>query len=185
MSSSSSYFLPLGLHDHNNLKHNCIFCCKVNSSLKSFLSEFISFKIKFNTKNQCSNSKLVLNPANNCLKLYYQNVRGLRTKLHSLHTNFVLLSYDIFILTETWLTSDITDAELGLTGYTIFRCDRCKDTSDKLRGGGTLIAIKNKFQPTFIIPPCVNVEQLFVSISLGKTSILICSVYLPPGSDTV
>lgn len=185
MSSSSSYFLPLGLHDHFKLKHNCIFCCKVNSSLNSFLSEFINFKIKFNTKNRCSNSKLVLNPANNCLKLYYQNVRGLRTKLHSLHTNFVLLSYDIFILTETWLTSDITDAELGLTGYTIFRCDRCKDTSDKLRGGGTLIAIKNKFQPTSIIPPSVNVEQLFVSISLGKTSILICSVYLPPGSETV
>jgi len=82
-------------------------------------------------------------------------------------------------------TSDITDAELGLSRYTIFRCDRCKDTSDKLHGGGTSIAIKNKFQPKFIIPPCVNVEQLFVSISLGKSSIHICSVYLPPGSETV
>ncbi|KAF0736594.1 Uncharacterized protein FWK35_00021647, partial [Aphis craccivora] len=148
-SSSSPHVLPSGLHDHNNLKHNFIFCCKVNSSLKSFLSEFNNFKIKFNTKNQCSSSKLELNTSNNCLKF------------------------------------DISDAELGLLGYTILRCDRCKDTSDKLRGGGTLIAIKNKFQPTFIIPRCVNVEQLFVSISLGKTSILIASVYLPPGSETV
>jgi len=78
--------------------------------------------------------------------LYYQNVRSLRTKLNSLHTNFILLSHDILILTETWLTSDISDAELGLLGYKIFGYNRCKDTSDELRGGGTSIAIKkNKF----------------------------------------
>lgn len=173
------------LHDHISFKDNCILCCKANSSLNSFLLEFNNFKVKNSNNIQSSNSKSKFVSSNSFLKLYYQNVRGLRTKLQSLHTNFVLLTYDIFILTETWLNSDMSNAELGLLGYSIFRCDRSKDTSDKLRGGGTLIAIKNEFHPKFITSPCVNVEQLFVSISLGKTSIFIASIYLPPGSESV
>ncbi|KAF0748232.1 DDE-1 domain-containing protein, partial [Aphis craccivora] len=46
------------------------------------------------------------------------NVRGLRTKLHDVISNFPILNYDIFILTETWLSSHIVDAELGFTGFT-------------------------------------------------------------------
>jgi hypothetical protein len=126
------------------LKNNCIFWGKDNSILNLFISEFNNYEVKFITKNQCSSSKLELNTSNNCLNLYYQNVRSLRTKLNSLHTNFILLSRDILILTETWLTSYISDAELGLLGYKIFGCNRCKDTSDELRGGGISIAIKKK-----------------------------------------
>lgn len=29
----------------------------------------------------------------------------------------VLLSYDVFILTDTWLTKDFTNAEVNLDGY--------------------------------------------------------------------
>jgi len=31
---------------------------------------------------------------------------------------------DFYILTETWLFEEISDAELRLDGYVIFRCDR-------------------------------------------------------------
>ena len=40
-------------------------------------------------------------------------------------------------ITETWANNDITDAELGLEGYAMFRKDRMGR-----RGGGVLLYIK-------------------------------------------
>jgi len=38
--------------------------------------------------------------------------------------NLALSDYDIIVPTETWLSSDIIDAELGLSSnYQIYRCD--------------------------------------------------------------
>lgn len=65
-----------------------------------------------------------LSISNSSLNIYYQNVRGLHTKLFNLLTNFVLHSYDVYILTETWISGNVSDAELGFDGFVIFRCDR-------------------------------------------------------------
>lgn len=56
--------------------------------------------------------------------MYYQNVRGFRTKLH-IHINIQILLYShtTSLLTETGPTEDFTNAELGLNGYNIFRFD--------------------------------------------------------------
>lgn len=118
------------------------------------------------------------------MSIYYQNVRGLRTKLSNLHTNFVLSTHDVYILTETWLSKEISDAELGLDGYVTFRCDRNINTSSSLRGGGTFISVHAKIRPTLVSSPVLNVEQVFVRISLpGVASALLAGIYLPPCSD--
>lgn len=138
---------------------------------------FINFKVKFtfNRRNLSSNPYLLI--FNNYLYINYQNIRCLRTKLHILHTNIVLSSYDIFILTESWLTEEFTNAELCLDGYIIFRCDsRC--------GGGVLITVKNKLLPNIIISP--SVEQLFVFVSIPSCiNSLLTRVNLPPNSDNL
>ena len=41
-------------------------------------------------------------------------------------------------ITESWANNDITDAELGLEGYVMFRKDRIRR-----RGGGVLLYIKD------------------------------------------
>ena len=45
--------------------------------------------------------------------MYYQNVRGLRTKHVDLRLSFVTLSsqYDVIVLTETWLDDTYNSAE--------------------------------------------------------------------------
>ena len=53
-------------------------------------------------------------------------------------------------ITESWANNDTTDAELGLTGYVMFRKDRMER-----RGGGMLLYIKetisaNDVRPTFV-----------------------------------
>lgn len=40
----------------------------------------------------------------NSLKLFYQNTRGLRTKMIKLKATVTLRNYDITCLTETWLS---------------------------------------------------------------------------------
>ena len=44
-------------------------------------------------------------------------------------------------ITESWANTDITDAELGLTGYVMFRRDRIGR-----RGGGVILYIKKSIQ---------------------------------------
>lgn len=70
------------------------------------------------------------------LEIYYQNVRGVRTKLRLLTCNALLCSYDVVVFTETWLTSDFYDNELGFSNFELYRCDRDSIKSQCSRGGG-------------------------------------------------
>ena len=44
-------------------------------------------------------------------------------------------------ITESWANTDITDAELGSTGYVMFRRDRIGR-----RGGGVILYVKESIQ---------------------------------------
>uniref|UniRef100_A0A2H1VAL0 SFRICE_006870 n=1 Tax=Spodoptera frugiperda TaxID=7108 RepID=A0A2H1VAL0_SPOFR len=54
------------------------------------------------------------------INIYYQNVRGLRTKTNNLLRNVCVNNYDIIVFTETWLTDDI---------YDIYLCNENKGNS--------------------------------------------------------
>ena len=47
----------------------------------------------------------------------------------------------IIRITESWANTDMTDAELGLTGYVMFRRDRIGR-----RGGGVILYVKESIQ---------------------------------------
>ena len=75
-------------------------------------------------------------------QVYYQNVRGLRSKLMSFHTSVLCDDHPYIVLSETCLTKDIKNSELFPTVYDVYRCDRGY-TSEYQRGGGVLTAVKN------------------------------------------
>lgn len=111
---------------------------------------------------------------------FYQNCRGLRTKILSFNCNTSHFNFIFIVLTETWLNSNFFSAELGLGNYTIYRCDRSSLSSASERGGGVLIAVRSDI-PSFLLPtPDKSVEQLFVRFSLNSIHFLIGCVYLPP-----
>lgn len=69
------------------------------------------------------------------LKLFYQNVRGLRTKTDTFYNNLLVADTDIAIITETWLCDGILDTELCCPDrYDLFRRDR------GALGGGVMVA---------------------------------------------
>jgi len=114
---------------------------------------------------------------------YYQNVRGLRTKLNLLKCSIPSSTHDFIIFTETWLNNTFFDNELGFTQHNVFRCDRTETSSIHSRGGGVLVAIKKNFNSTLLNIDTLNVEQVFVKVIVGDLLIIFCAVYLPPNSD--
>lgn len=77
--------------------------------------------------------------------LYYQNVRGLRTKSKPFFDNVVLNNYDAYCITETWLPHHIVSTDYFTDEYTVFRNDRNYAATGQKYGGGVLIALKKPF----------------------------------------
>lgn len=122
----------------------------------------------------------------NNVKVYYQNVRGLRTKLDLLNKRIPFSDYDVIVFTETWLCDAIFDNELGFHDFEIFRCDRLYVKSDEV-GGGVLIAIRKSY-PSRIIKSYnsrAHFETLFVLMKLGSHFLLLNALYITKPSHEI
>lgn len=123
--------------------------------------------------------------SNNELIIYYQNVRGLRTKCSDLYNNILNENYDILLFTETWLQSDIHDGELCDARYDVFRCDRDLRLCGKRSGGGVMISIRRDLSAKLYTgwvsdtaeSLCVRVPAHRLS---SQTDLFIIIVYTPP-----
>ena len=87
-----------------------------------------------------STEKLIKKCPKNMIEAGYKcvclNARSIANKKNEL--NIMVENIDI---TESWANTDITDAELGLTGYIMFRRDRIGR-----RGGGVILYVKESIQ---------------------------------------
>ena len=119
------------------------------------------------------------------LNIYYQNCRGLRSKVNDSFHNISISDHNIICLTETWLNHSISSEEVFHNKYEVFRRDRSDSASEKKDGGGVAIAINKDFLAQQHGDMQSDAEDLWVSIESEKRDkIFICCVYLPPG-DTV
>jgi hypothetical protein len=75
----------------------------------------------------------------NYLDIFYQNVRGLKTKSIDTFNNVCSFNFKIASLTEAWLNESHYSQHFFPEAYTVYRSDR--DCNTKLSGGETLIAI--------------------------------------------
>lgn len=123
------------------------------------------------------------------LVLYYQNVRGLNSKLDEFH-NFVCSSpsYHLFALTETWLGGAVLDSELFPPDFTVLRRDRCSRSTGKRRGGGVLLAIRSgiRVQTLDLESACdflasiPSIDIVGVALVGGRSPLRVFVVYIPP-----
>ena len=65
------------------------------------------------------------------LKIYYQNARGIKTKLKNFYNNSHTNDYNILCITETWLNDKIDYSKILNNNHSIFR----NDITDKEGGG--------------------------------------------------
>lgn len=115
------------------------------------------------------------------ISLYYQNVNGLRTKLSWLRSSSSIHSHDLIIFTETNLSEEISNSELGLTNFSIYRQDRNNATSSKKSGGGVLVAVGPDISSYSLKTGINDVECVFVAlVGHHRVTNIICAVYIPP-----
>ena len=74
-------------------------------------------------------------PAYRDLRIYYKNIKGLRTKTKSFYSAVLTCEYDIIAITETWLNDSILHSELISHVYSVYRCDRKYAERSDTRGG--------------------------------------------------
>ncbi|XP_069967398.1 uncharacterized protein, partial [Bactrocera oleae] len=112
------------------------------------------------------------------LNIYYQNTRGLRTKLKHFLTSSACCSSDIICISETWLNDSISSGEVTDNTFTLFRKDRNKLSSE--RSGGLLIAVKKYLAAELIEHSEDAIEQLFIKVKCTNSDPIVGCTYLPP-----
>ncbi|XP_050516531.1 uncharacterized protein LOC126891399 [Diabrotica virgifera virgifera] len=175
------------LTDQRNIKQFWNFVKSKRSGNE--LPPLLFFKDKECSKNSNSEKKLNSSGTSHIvsgeLTVYYQNVRGIRTKLTALEESAATTDYDVLIFTESWLCDGISNDELGLLDFNIYRKDRSPLTSDKVIGGGVLIAVKKCYSSRSILLPHVHLEELFVEVCTLNECYIFGTVYLPPNSALI
>nr|CAH7726613.1 unnamed protein product [Callosobruchus chinensis] len=108
--------------------------------------------------------------------LAHINARSLVSHFGSIREHALLKKYTFFLISETWLTREISDSEVAITGYRLFRKDRDG------RGGGVAMYIANSICNIEMVPVVFkSCEAVFVSFSLNQEKIVLGTVYRPPG----
>lgn len=120
---------------------------------------------------------------NNKVVIYYQNVRGLRSKLNTFRLNLLENCYPIVALTETWLTHSIRSSELFPDNYTVLRRDRDVMLTGKSRGGGVLLAVDESINIQRLVELETDGDNIWACLKFTKTfSVILAVVYFPPNS---
>ncbi|CAK1596411.1 unnamed protein product [Parnassius mnemosyne] len=87
--------------------------------------------------------------------------------------------YDMIALTETFLTSSVSNGELFPPGFHVVRKDRTGDCG----WGGVLLAIRDRYNVkivTDIVSMTDDKELIFAIVTFKNVKVLCCVVYLPP-----
>lgn len=115
--------------------------------------------------------------------VFYQNVRGLRTKADTCYNNVAVSDYDIISLSETWLNSSFSSSDYFPPAYTVFRRDRNYEGMSANFGGGVLIAVKKHLQVVRRFDLEFSDESVWVEITFADSNLLIGTFYFPPSLD--
>ena len=121
--------------------------------------------------------KIQGNTSGSGIKCVCLNARSIINKKTELNIMVDDIKPHIIGITESWANNDITDAELGLEGYVMFRKDRMGR-----RGGGVLLYIKENI-PAYEVQLQEEAdckEALWCNLVTGHTTVTIGVVYRCP-----
>ncbi|XP_075163215.1 uncharacterized protein LOC142235846 [Haematobia irritans] len=110
---------------------------------------------------------------------------GMRTKSQDIFFNTSQCIYDVIVLVETWLNSDFHDEEFfDARLFQVFRKDRDTMSTNNMRGGGVLVAVRRGIAAMRVNLPNDNslLDQLCITIS-GQSNLTVVVSYIPPTSS--
>ena len=104
------------------------------------------------------------------------NLRSINNKFDDFSAHVYSLHPDVLICTETWLSSNIPDEALCVSGYRCHRTDRLDDRGH----GGVAIWTKNCFRSIKLSFPTYEMIEVCI-VHLPIEQLIVVGLYLPPG----
>nr|VZI45236.1 unnamed protein product [Spirometra erinaceieuropaei] len=122
------------------------------------------------------------NSAGAKLRCLFTNAQSLLSKLDELKLCLVELSPDVLAVTETWLSGTISDNEVALPGYQIYRRDR-----EHRQGGGIVVYVNDGLAVSDNTTKFVcSTEAIWLTIKdTGSPCLDVLTVYRPPRTDRI
>ena len=113
------------------------------------------------------------------------NARSIRSKLRRdvIEAQSEVESFDVLIITESWLTEEFLDSHISLDNYTVAaRAERKKvENSDRSPGGGVIIYVKSGIK--FHSPIVANINEYSQIAAIKIKDLRIVGVYRNPGRN--
>ena len=132
--------------------------------------------ISFNDSSSQSETTIGFSGLRNNLSFVQYNVQSLLPKLDVIKTE--LSQFDIIGLTETWLNRSVTDEDVNIDGYNLFR----KDRSFNSYGGLNLYVKSHIFCKRRSDLEIVDTECIWLELVLQNKHMLFGLFYRPPNS---
>lgn len=116
------------------------------------------------------------------LTIYSQNISGGKSKIYRLNDFLINTTFDIIALQETWYDNTVNSAEIiAASNFQICRMDRSKFQSNRSKGGGICLFIRDGIEYMEIVnPQQTTIEMQALRITNAYRPIIVLNVYLPP-----
>ena len=119
-------------------------------------------------------SSQVITSKNNSLRILSFNARSLLPRIDLLRALCTNEPYDLLIVTETWLSLNILNSEITISGFDIGRKDRNQ------HGGGVAIYIHNTIPYSRLEIHQPDLELILCEYHIGNHLQTIAGFYPPP-----
>lgn len=115
-------------------------------------------------------------------RVAHLNIRSIKNREHYILAKELVFEnkFDIFTISESWLDNTVTNADVQISGYNIFRLDRLNKA-----GGSVCVFASDRFKIERLDDlSCISpsgLHQLWLKVQVRNCkSFIICSVYRPP-----
>lgn len=130
---------------------------------------------RFRSKDGTANMVRILCKQRKGINICHINGQSLSNKIDELRFVFENSNIDLICVSETWFTSEVSDLQISLNGYSVIRTDRDG------HAGGVAIYIKNgvQYKKLYNSNTGDKVEYVFAEVKSENRKLLVGTVYRP------